>query len=238
MISLMPLPYASDALQPHISARTLAEHHGAHHKAYVDKVNVAIKESGRADAPLEAIIVAARRAKDNGLFNVAAQVWNHGFYWHSLIPEPTHPSSRLANAIARDFGSLDHLIDVFADEAESHFGSGWAWLTAKGGRLSVTSTHDAATPLTGRAKPLLVIDVWEHAYYLDRKSKRADYVRAVAGSCLNWNFASENFERGGPLDVSGVGAAGLSPSVYAGERETTFKKYLRAAPLPRFGSHL
>lgn len=194
-ISLVPLPYAADALAPAISRQTLELHHGAHHKGYVDKVNEAVDGTPLADADLDTIVRTASN-RDQSLFDNAAQAWNHGFYWHSLTPHSAAPDAALSAAIARDFGSIEAVGEALEQEATTHFASGWAWLVADGGKLSVVSTHDAATPLTGRANPLLTIDVWEHAYYLDVQNKRPDYVRAVIADRLNWSFASENFARG------------------------------------------
>lgn len=193
-ITLMPLPYPEDALQPHISADTLRTHHGKHHKTYVDKVNAAIEGTPLADRDLEAIVLEASKQGDTKLFNNAAQAWNHGFYWHSLTPEKTAPDAGLGDAITRDFGSLKDLNEALSIAAVDHFGSGWAWLVVTGGKLKVTSTHDAGTPLTEAAIPLLTIDVWEHAYYLDVRNKRPDYVKSVIDNCLNWTFASRNFD--------------------------------------------
>jgi superoxide dismutase, Fe-Mn family len=195
-VTLMPLPYDKDALAPHISRSTLDLHHGAHHKGYVDKVNEAVSDGPLADAPLEAIVLSADGNGDAALFNSAAQAWNHGFYWHSLTPESPKPSSELAAAIERDFGSMEELKRKLREAAEKHFASGWAWLVANGDQLRVITTHDAGTPITGKANPLLAIDVWEHAYYLDVQSSRPDYISAVIDNLLNWDFASVNFARG------------------------------------------
>lgn len=194
-IPLIPLPYAESALEPHISGETLQFHHGKHHQAYVDKVNDAIKGTPLADRDLETIVRAAEADNDEKLFDNAAQAWNHGFYWHSLSPDRTRPSDELASAIDRDFGSAKALADELIAEASDHFGSGWAWLVADRGKLVVMSTHDAGTPWTKGAIPLLTIDVWEHAYYLDVQNGRPDYVKAVVENRLNWAFASENFAR-------------------------------------------
>lgn len=196
-ISLISLPYAQDALEPHVSAETLRIHHGAHHKGYVDKVNLAIEGTPLADANLEAIVAASVEKGDKKLFNSAAQTWNHGFYWLSLSPTKTEPSAELAAAITRDFGSLDALKEALSKEAVDHFASGWAWLVSDKGTLKVISTHDAETALTEGVVPLLTIDVWEHAYYIDVKNKRPDYVKTVLDTLLNWDFASENFARDG-----------------------------------------
>lgn len=195
-IKLMPLPYDGAALSPHISKQALELHHGAHHKGYVDKVNKAVSNSPLADVSLEEIVRSADGTGDAALLNSAAQAWNHGFYWHSLTPDASRPSPDLAAAIERDFGSADELGLKLREAAEQHFASGWAWLVANGDRLNVISTHDAGTPLTGKANPLLAIDVWEHAYYLDVQNRRPEHVRAVVENLLNWDFASANFARG------------------------------------------
>lgn len=197
-ISLMPLPYSHDALAPHISKDTLEVHHGAHHKGYVDKVNAAIEGTDLEGASLEDIVKASHEQGKQGLFNSAAQTWNHGFYWHSMASEKSDPSESLAKAIENDFGSMKALTDALSEEAVGHFASGWAWLVVDGNKLKVISTHDAGTALTEGVNPLLTIDVWEHAYYLDAKNKRPAYVSAVIDNCLNWKFASDNFERGTP----------------------------------------
>jgi Fe-Mn family superoxide dismutase len=195
-INLMPLPYDKDALAPHISRETLDLHHGAHHKGYVETVNKAVADGAMANAALEDIVRSAEGEGDIALFNAAAQAWNHGFYWHSLTPDKSAPSPDLAAAIERDFGSMDDLKQELGQAAKTHFASGWAWLVADEGHLKAISTHDADTPLTGRANPLLTIDVWEHAYYLDKQNRRADYISAVIDNLLNWDFASANFARG------------------------------------------
>jgi Fe-Mn family superoxide dismutase len=195
-ISLTPLPYSTDALAPHVSRRTLELHHGAHHKGYVDKTNQAIAGTDLADAELNEIVQAAAKS-DAKLFNNASQAWNHGFYWNSMTPERGQSSERLQQAIDRDFGSMDELKKQLQEAASTHFASGWGWLVAQGDKLVVVSTHDAHSPFSdGSGNPLLTIDVWEHAYYLDVQNKRPDYVKGVVENCLNWRFASENYERG------------------------------------------
>lgn len=194
-VTLIPLPYAIDALEPHISQRTLEFHHGAHHKAYVDKTNEAIADTNLADAGVNEIVKAS--LGNPKLFNNVSQVWNHGFYWNSLTPEKTSPDANLQAAIDRDFGSLDELKEKLAAAAVGHFASGWAWLVSEGGKLAVKDTHDAHSPFSEDAGvPLLTIDVWEHAYYLDVQNKRPEYVKRVLDQVLNWSFASENFTRG------------------------------------------
>ena len=195
-ISLMPLPYSLDALAPHVSAETLEFHHGAHHKGYVDKVNEAVEGKELADKPIEEIVKAAKAQGDAKLFHSAAQVWNHGFYWRSLAPRRTEPSAELASAVSAAFGSIEAMLGKLNEEAVGHFGSGWAWLVAERGALKIISTHDAETPITGAGNPLLTIDVWEHAYYIDVRHERPAYVDAVLDNLVNWTFASENFARG------------------------------------------
>ena len=201
-ITLLTLPYPQKALAPHISADTIKLHYGAHHKSYVDKVNAAVRSGPLANASLNEIVIASN-GRDQELFDSAAQAWNHGFYWHSMTPDDTGPSDALKEAIIRDFGSLAAVKAALAKAAEAHFASGWAWLVADKGKLAVISTADADTPITGKANPLLTIDVWEHAYYLDRQNKRPDYVKGVTGALLNWTFASENFDRGSAWDYPG-----------------------------------
>ena len=193
-IILPPLPFAESALEPEISAETLAVHHGKHHKAYVDKTNGLIEGTALADAALNTIVIEANRAGNTKLFNQASQAWNHGFYWNSLSPQGDKPDDRLTKAIDAAFGSYDALVKDLVAQGEGHFGSGWTWLLADGDTLSVATTHDAGSPLTGTARPLLVIDVWEHAYYIDRKNDRKAYLTAALG-LLNWSFANENFAR-------------------------------------------
>jgi Fe-Mn family superoxide dismutase len=194
-ISLMPLPYGTDALAPAISAATLEVHHGKHHKAYVDKTNGFTAGTEHENAPLEAI-VAASRGTNQKLFNNAAQSWNHGFYWASLTPNKEAPTGDLLAAIERDFGSVDALTGQLAQRGADHFASGWVWLAETDGQLSVEETHDGDTLADAAANPLLVIDLWEHAYYLDRKNVRPDYLKAVLEEVLNWSFAAENLARG------------------------------------------
>ncbi|MEP7221140.1 MAG: superoxide dismutase [Novosphingobium sp.] len=194
-ITLMPLPYEIDALEPHISAATLTIHHGKHHKAYVDKLNEAIADSNYADQTLEDIVVTSYHEGDQGVFNNAAQAWNHGFYWNSMTASPAAPSAELQTAIDQRFGSTRQLLEKLAEEGAKHFGSGWAWLVLDDYELSIISTHDAKMPyvIDGGMIPLLVVDVWEHAYYLDWKNERPKYLAAVLDNLVNWEFASSNF---------------------------------------------
>ncbi|QYU67538.1 superoxide dismutase [Leptolyngbya sp. 15MV] len=192
---LIDLPYADTALEPAVSAETLSFHHGKHHQTYIDKMNAAIEGTDLADKSLEEVIAAAR-GKNQGLFNNAAQSWNHGFYWHSLAEDGGAPSDELAAMIDDAFGSLDALNKQLAERGVGHFASGWVWLAEKGGKLSIEETHDGDTLADGDFNPLLTIDVWEHAYYLDHQNKRPAYLDAVIGGKLNWVFASDNLARG------------------------------------------
>ena len=192
---LIDLPYGSEALAPAISAETLSFHHGKHHKAYLDKTNAAVAGTDLEDKPLEEVIAAAR-GSNQGLFNNAAQSWNHGFYWHSLTPSSQGPAGDLAGRIDEAFGSLDELKGKLADRGAGHFASGWVWLADKGGRLSIEETHDGDTLADQGFNPLLTIDVWEHAYYLDHQNQRPAYLKAVIDGHLNWEFAAENLARG------------------------------------------
>ena len=192
------LPYAGDALEPHISARTLEFHHGKHHKAYVDKLNAAIEGTDYEGQSLEAIIAAAHDASDTGVFNNAAQAWNHTFLWHSMSPHGGgEPTGALADAINAKFGDLAGFREAFKAAAMGQFGSGWAWLVRKGNGVDIVTTGNADTPLLGDTPPLLTLDVWEHAYYLDYQNKRDTYVDAFLNELVNWEFAAQNLEAAG-----------------------------------------
>jgi Fe-Mn family superoxide dismutase len=192
---LIALPYDSAALEPAISARTLSFHHGKHHKAYIDKTNAAIEGTDLAGADLETVIAKAR-GSNQGLFNNSAQSWNHGFYWNSLSPEAQQPSGDLAQKIDAAFGSFDELKKKLAERGASHFSNGWVWLAAKDGALSIEETHDGDTLADTGTLPLLTIDVWEHAYYLDHQNVRPDYLKQVIEVHINCAFAAENIARG------------------------------------------
>ena len=189
--SLPALPYAMDALDPVLSASTLGYHHGKHHKAYVDNLNRLVAGTELAGLSLEQVIAAtAGKAAQAAVFNNAAQVWNHNFYWQSLRPQGGgEPPAELRRHIEASFGSLAACKKELAAAALSQFGSGWAWLAADGDRLKVIKTGNAELPVTLGLKPLLAIDVWEHAYYLDYQNRRADYVNAVLDKLVNWEFA-------------------------------------------------
>ena len=186
--SLPELPYAKNALEPHISAETLEYHYGKHHQTYVDKLNGMVEGSDLAGKSLEEIIQNA----SGGLFNNAAQVWNHTFYWHCLSPNGGGaPSGKLAELIDRDFGSFDDFVSQFNEKAVGNFGSGWTWLVQNAdGKLAIVNTDDAETPLTTDAKPLLTCDVWEHAYYVDYRNARPKYLEAF-WKLVNWDFAAK-----------------------------------------------
>lgn len=193
---LPALPFASNALEPHITERTLSFHHGKHHNAYVTNLNNLIKDTDYARQNLEQIILASHKdSAQVAIFNNAAQVWNHTFFWHSLKQNGGgRPSGSLMNAIERDFGSFENLIEQFKQAAVSQFGSGWAWLVLEGNKLKVTKTANADLPMAHGQRALLTIDVWEHAYYLDYQNLRAKYVDTFFDSLVNWEFAQKNFE--------------------------------------------
>ena len=192
-ITLPPLPYAEDALAPVISAQTMSFHHGKHHKTYVDTLNNLLVDTEFEDEPLDAIITRTAGQPDRGaIFNNAAQAWNHNFYWHSLTPKGSSPRGALADKVSAAFGSYDGFKKEFATAATGLFGSGWAWLVVAGDTLKIVKTRNAEVPFTNGQIPLLTIDVWEHAYYLDYQNRRPDYVNAVIDKLLNWDFAAKN----------------------------------------------
>lgn len=195
-LTLEKLPYAEDALAPIISADTISFHYGRHHAGYVKTLNGLITGTKYEGMPLEEIVKAAAADANAPVFNNAAQSWNHAFYWETLSPagKDTSPSPELLNAMNAAFGSFDACKDALADAAVKRFGSGWAWIVSKGGKLSVTSTPNAETPITGAdITPLAVVDVWEHAYYLDWQNRRPDHVKAVIRSLFDWRRISRRF---------------------------------------------
>ena len=198
-IVLPALPFEQDALAPVISAQTLSFHYGKHHQGYVNTLNKLLPGTPFAGLPLEEIVrQTAGKPEHAAIFNNTAQVWNHTFYWQSLAPvgKPRSVSGELSEAINRSFGSMETCAGALCDAAVTQFGSGWAWLVAEKGKISAVKTSNAETPLTREGvMPLLTIDVWEHAYYLDWQNRRADYVKAVQEKLLNWTFASENFRK-------------------------------------------
>ena len=188
--ALPDLPYAHDALEPHMSKSTFEFHHDKHHQKYVDTLNDLIKGTDNEGKSLEDII----KSSEGKLFNQAAQVWNHTFFWNSMTPNGGgKPTGAVAESIDRDFGSYDKFAEEFSSVAAGEFGSGWAWLVADdAGKLSVISTHDADTPLAHGKKAIITLDVWEHAYYLDYQNKRPDYIKTFLDKLVNWDFANEN----------------------------------------------
>ncbi len=195
MFTLMALPYADNALAPVVSPNTISFHYGKHHKTYVDNLNNLVKGTELEGQSLEAIVTAtAGKADKAPLFNNAAQIWNHDFYWNSLKANGGGvPTGKVADRINESFGSFDEFKKQMAATTVGQFGSGWGWLVADAaGKLKVVKTGNAEVPLTQGLKPLLTIDVWEHAYYLDHQNRRADYVNAVIDKLLNWEFAAKN----------------------------------------------
>jgi len=195
-IAFPPLPYDQGALAPVISANTLSFHYGKHHKTYVDTLNKLIVGSEFADMPLESIIKASSdQPERSAIFNNAAQAWNHAFYWKSLRPKGGgEPPAALKRMMESSFGGVDACKKELSKAAVGQFGSGWAWLALNGDKLEILKTPDAKTPLSGGPKPLLTIDVWEHAYYLDYQNRRVDYVNALIDKLANWEFAAKNLE--------------------------------------------
>jgi len=188
---LPALPYAMDALQPHISKETFEYHYGKHHQAYVTNLNNLIKGTEFENMGLEDIV----KKSSGGVFNNAAQVWNHTFFWNSMKPAGGGaPSGKLAEAINKKFGSFDAFKEAFTKSAVGNFGSGWTWLVKKAdGSVDIVNTSNAATPLTGGDTALLTIDVWEHAYYIDYRNARPKFVETFLGSLANWDFAAKNY---------------------------------------------
>ena len=212
MIELCKLPYADDALEPVISAATMKLHHGKHHAAYVAKANELAEAAGLDDLSVEEMVRQAKAKGNAKLYNNAAQVWNHGFFWESMTADFAKPEGEIAAAIDRDFGDLAAFKTAFIDEGKNHFGSGWVWLALSGDKLKVLSTHDAADLLTGTDDlPLLVCDLWEHAYYLDHKNDRAAYLTKWLDQLANWQFAGEQ------LAAARNGAAGYTYPELAAE---------------------
>jgi Fe-Mn family superoxide dismutase len=192
---LAPLPWGEDALEPAISATTISFHYHKHHQTYVDTLNKLVEKTKYADMKLEEIVRATAGASDadsKKIFNNAAQVWNHDFYWRSLTPSKTEPDAKLASAIAASFGDTAALIAELAEAGKTQFGSGWVWLVSKDGKLGIEKTANAQTPMAKGVNCLLTIDVWEHAYYLDYQNARPKYLEAVLGKILNWDYASQN----------------------------------------------
>jgi Fe-Mn family superoxide dismutase len=194
---LPELPFAKDALAPHMSAETLEFHHGKHHKAYVTKTNELIeKEQGLSGASLLQVVREAKRAENAKLFNNSAQLWNHSFFWQCLAPaRAQQPSGQLATLIDAAFGNTENRLQTRHEEAVNHFASGWAWLVLDRGSLRVTSLHDADTPIVHEGMvPLFTLDVWEHAYYIDYRNERPRFASSVLANIVNWDFVAENLD--------------------------------------------
>jgi Fe-Mn family superoxide dismutase len=193
-LTLPPLPYALDALEPHISRRTLAAHHGYHHAAYVEKARALVRNTPLESASLDEIVRSSTQATP--LFNAAAQAWNHAFYWQCMRPGGGgEAQGAIAQLIKDQFGSRSDFSQQFVTAAGDQFGSGWAWLVLDGSRLRIVGTSNADTPLITTQVPLLTIDVWEHAYYLDFQHRRLDYIAAFLAHLVDWNFVNENLTR-------------------------------------------
>jgi Fe-Mn family superoxide dismutase len=193
-IELDKLPYSYNALEPFISERTMSIHHDRHHKAYVDKLNKLIEGSDYADLTLEEIIVRARLKKDADVFNNAAQAWNHDFFWKSMSPKGGTPDGRIKEMVESEFGSIDAFEEQFRDAATGQFGSGWVWLVLEQGKLRIMSSSNADTPAGTDLVPILTLDVWEHAYYLDYQNERKKFAETFLEHLINWNFANEKLE--------------------------------------------
>ncbi len=188
--TLPELPFAQEALEPFISAETLEYHYGKHHQAYVTNLNKLVEGTPDADKPLEDIILSA----EGGLFNNAAQVWNHTFYWGGLKKGVSGPSGALADAINAECGSVDNVKQALAEAAATQFGSGWAWLVLENGKLKVTKTSNADLPMKHGQTALWTIDVWEHAYYIDTRNARPKYIRQVLDHLVNWDAVGTRYE--------------------------------------------
>ncbi len=190
--TLPELPYSKDALMPHMSAETLEYHYGKHHKAYVDNLNKLVPGTEHEGKSLEDII----KSSSGGIFNNAAQVWNHTFFWNCLAPKGGgEPTGELADAIKKEFGSFQAFKEKFSDTSAKQFGSGWGWLAkSSGGKLEILSTSNADNPMTKGMTPLLTCDVWEHAYYIDYRNRRPDFLAAF-WNLVNWDFVASNFKK-------------------------------------------
>lgn len=195
-VTLPELPYAKDALEPHISAKTLEFHHDKHHNAYVVNTNKLIEGTDLANASLEEIIKStAGNTEKTGIFNNAAQVWNHTFYWNCMKKNGGgKPTGEIAERINKDFGSYEKFLEEFKNAGATQFGSGWAWLVIRNGKLEVMKTSNADTPIAHGITPLLTVDVWEHAYYLDYQNRRPDYLSIFSDNLINWDFVNSNIK--------------------------------------------
>lgn len=195
-IKQSPLPYDIDALEPHVSGDTLAVHYGKHHSGYIDKLNKLIDDTPYAGMDLEQVISTARRNADIDILNNAEQAWNHAFLWESMTPDGGEmPDGEIRRLIENQFGSFEKFRDEFRSAAIALFGSGWVWLVLDGDKLRILTTSNADSPVATDMLPLLVLDVWEHAYYLDYKNERKRYVENFLDKLINWKFAAANMEK-------------------------------------------
>ncbi|WP_028970792.1 superoxide dismutase [Sphingomonas sp. URHD0057] len=214
---LRELPYAKDALAPHMSAETLDYHHGKHHKAYVAKTNELIEgQRDLSGASLTQVVREARRSDNAKLFNNGAQLWNHSFFWQCLAPaQGQQPSGKLATLINDAFGNAEYLLQKLQEEAVNHFSNGWAWLLLDRGNLRVTSLHDADTPIVHEGMvPLFTLDVWEHAYYIDYRNERPRFASTVLANIVNWDFVAQNLDGQG-FERANQGEGARSPELTA-----------------------
>ena len=215
---LPELPFAKDALAPHMSAETLEFHHGKHHKAYVTKTNELIQgEQGLSGASLVDVVRQAKQAGNSKLFNNSAQLWNHSFFWQCLTPaEGQRPSGKLAQLIEDGFGGVDPLLQNLQEEAVNHFSNGWAWLVLDRDSLRITSLHDADSPIVHDGMvPLFTLDVWEHAYYIDYRNERPKFAAAVLSNIVNWDFVARNLDGKGFDRGNQEGTEARSPELTA-----------------------
>jgi len=206
---LPELPYAKDALAPHMSAETLEFHHGKHHKAYVTKTNELIEsDQNLTGASLIDVVKRAKQSGNSKLFNNSAQLWNHSFFWQCLAPaRGQKPDGRLAQMIDDSFGGTDQMLQKLQEEAVNHFASGWAWLVLDRDQLKITSLHDADTPIVHDGMlPLFTLDVWEHAYYIDYRNERPRFASSVLANIVNWDFVAQNLDGGGEARANQEGA--------------------------------
>ncbi len=193
---LPPLPWDESALAPAISARTISLHYGKHHRTYVEKLNELVAGTQYAEMPLEKVVAATVGGEENRrIFHNAAQAWNHTFFWSCLKPRAGKAPRAIEKRLEEDFGGIEKFNEEFTRAAVERFGSGWAWLVERNGKLDVISTSNAGTPITMGATPLLAIDVWEHAYYLDYENRRPEFVKAVVDNLLDWAFAEEQLDK-------------------------------------------
>lgn len=191
------LPWADNALDPYISANTISFHYGKHHKTYLDRMNAAIEGTPNAEKSLEQLIKdTAKDPSQQGLFNNAAQTWNHTFFWNSMKPKGGgEPTGALKDKIGEAFGGVDKFKEEFSNKAATLFGSGWTWLVVNNGKLEIVQTSNAGNPITDGKTPLITLDVWEHAYYLDYQNRRPDFIKAFLDNLVNWEFAAENLSK-------------------------------------------